>query len=193
MEEVVTPTPEVDEKEVLKNDVKNHWAEKEVSALIDLGIVTGDENKKLNLSNEVTRAEFATMIVKALDLKTEDTDCDFNDVNASDWYYQTVAICNANGIIQGSDSKFRPNDKITREEMAVILYRCLGDKFKTESKGDFADNDVVSSWAVDAVGNISAAGLIKGYEDGTFKPTNSLKRAEAMVVIYRLLEMGGAE
>ena len=89
----------------------------------------------------------------------------------------------------GSDGFFRPNDNITREDAALIVYRWLSrkdEKFLT--KKYFSDRGSISEYARDYVNALAGAGILNGNENGEFKPQNSITRAEAAQLIYSALQ-----
>lgn len=177
------------EKEFI--DTVNHWAETNILAMAELGIVNGVSENEFQPDRNVTRAEFATMISKALELD-EITENIYSDVPDDAWYKDVVLKCTKAGLIQGSDGMFRPNDLISREEMAVILYRAkhyigLGNE-ETVSLA-FADKDEISAWAKDAVASMAHEGIINGMGDNMFAPKNSATRAQAVVVLERILKL----
>jgi uncharacterized protein YnzC (UPF0291/DUF896 family) len=96
------------------------------------------------------------------------------------------------GIVSGyPDGTFRPQDTITRQEAAVVLFRLLAPG--AGDAGTYKDSGVISDWAEGAVKAISAAGIMSGYPDGTFRPQNSITRAETIVTLERGLALKVAE
>ena len=115
----------------------------------------------------------------------------FSDVAADAWYYPYVNAAANTGIIAGYDGRFRPDDRITREEMAVILGKATVFMEKKAGHGAitrFADSAEISDWAYEYVDEAATAGLISGMPDGTFAPHENTTRAQAASVIKRLLE-----
>ncbi|MBR2884063.1 MAG: S-layer homology domain-containing protein, partial [Clostridia bacterium] len=96
---------------------------------------------------------------------------------------------NANGIVTGiTENEFAPDNNITREQMATILYRYA----KKENKSGeitYTDKDAISDYALDATAWANAAGIMKGNEDGSFAPLRNASRAEAAAVFVRLLNL----
>ena len=130
------------------------------------------------------------MVVTALGLNTIDARAAFGDVSDKDWFAPYIKAAVDNGIVSGqSDDKFGVGENITRQDMAVILANALKylDKTTEGTGNSFKDASDVSDYAVNAVDTLSAAGIINGYEDGTFQPLNSANRAEAAKVIYGFL------
>lgn len=166
------------------------WAKDYVETLAGAGILSGVDGNRFEPSRPVTRAEFVSILQKALGLaRPEQTKTTFADVKEGAWYCDAVLAASAAGIVSGyQDGTFRPNSTITREEISVILSRVLKLSGKEQS-GGFKDGDSISSWSKSAVFSAAEKGLLKGYEDGTFRPKNTVNRAECAVMIYRMLDM----
>ena len=172
--------------EQLQKQLEGHWAEKEISQLIADGIVKGD-NGNLHLQQPVTRAEFAAMLVRSLGIAEETYSGGAADVSASDWYAGVIQACVSHGIMNGSDGKMRPNDDITREEMAKMAVSAVGEtETETAAAAAFSDSGAISGWAADYVAQAVAMGLLNGFEDGSFRPQEKTLREQAMVVAARM-------
>ncbi len=182
--EPVEAAPSEDEKKEL-TDVYSHWAEEAISALYKEGIVTGYEDNTFRPEKTLTRAEFVVMLGRILP-DTDSKEIAFSDVNDTDWFCKDVKKAVSYGIVQGADGKFMPYDYITREQLAVMIYRAL--KIEGASgNAAFSDYAEVSDYAKDAVNYLSANGIISGYEDNTIRPKNNTSRAEAAKLLYGLL------
>ena len=167
-------------------DISGHWAEQAVKTLAEENIINGFEDGSYRPENQVTRAEFAKMIVLALQLE-QSGDTAFADVSQSDWHYSYVSAAHTAGLIQGYAGVFRPDDAITREECAVILYRALEHNGITLSGTcSFTDENDIADWAKTAVLALGAEGLLQGF-DNRFQPQEETTRAEAAGMIYNLL------
>ena len=188
---VVDTKAEIDHSDnFVFDDMVGHWAQKDVMAMYDAGIVSGVTETTFEPDRNITRAEFATLIAKTLGLKPEVTTA-FYDVLAGDWFAGYVGATAKAGIIVGSDGTFRPNDTITRQEMAVIImkaYTYLGKKAGTGAIDNFADKAEIAVWAAPYVDQAATAGLISGMGDGTFAPLANATRAQAVSLISRLLK-----
>ena len=142
-------------------------------------------------NGNITRAEIATIYFRLLtDENREEfwaTENGFADVNANDWFNLAVStLDNAGVIVDVKDGNFRPNDPITRAELSVMAAQFCKVTGKLP-KTSFSDLDK-DYWAYDEITLIEYAGWIKGYPDGTFRPDNTVTRAEAMTIINRMLE-----
>lgn len=186
--QTVTIIPEIDKEKITFDDTVNHWAENEIVTLASDGIINGVGDKMFEPNRTITRAEFVTLTVKAFNL-TETTESSFNDVNDTDWFSTYVKRALKAGIIS-EDISFRPNDAISREEMVKIIvgaWRLENEEPQWINISDFNDKEEISDWAADYVNTAVTLGLVKGDDNKNFNPKNATTRAEAAVVLYRLL------
>ena len=170
-------------------DIAGHWAEEDIKIMYQKGIITGVTNTIFEPDREVTRAEFATMIVKSLGI-TSEISAGFKDVTPGVWYESYVNAAAQAGLIVGFSGEFRPDDLITREEMAVILakaYQYLGKQAVEGGIEKFSDKDDISDWAYSYVDAVTAAGLIQGITSETFAGKEHATRAQAASVLLRLI------
>lgn len=108
----------------------------------------------------------------------------FSDV-IGHWAADSIAKAVELGFIKGyPDYTFGPNDTVTREQFAVMLTRALSIESEDTSV-DFTDRDLIATWAKPAVASVVKAGIIKGYDDGSFAPKTSVKRTELVVMVAR--------
>ena len=114
----------------------------------------------------------------------------FSDVDNSKWYAEGISWAAAKGIITGySSDKFGPNDDITREQLAVMLWRYAGSPSATSSNLNFADADKISSWALEAMRWATENGIINGKNNGILDPTGKATRAQAAQMLKNFMEM----
>ena len=172
------------------SDILGHWAEKDITAMYERKIVSGVTDTTFEPDRAITRAEFATLMGKALNLKAANS-AGFRDVAEGAWYASNVNAAAAGGLITGYDGAFRPEDLITREEMAVIIAKAYTFLGKTAEKGGidkFADAGSISDWAKDSVDLAAAAGLISGVTESEFRPRENATRAQCVSILARLLK-----
>ena len=117
----------------------------------------------------------------------------FKDVLKDSYYEDAVSWAQENGIVSGvSKDEFAPDDNITREQIATIMYRYAVYKgvesVTLEENLTFKDSVDVSEYAVSAMNWIAGQDVIKGYEDNTVKPKNNATRAEATAIVQRFIE-----
>ena len=110
----------------------------------------------------------------------------FADVRPGHWFFYYVAWAYDAGLVQGFAGNFRPNDPITREELAAIIVRAQSASSPT-GNAPFTDADLVSSWAMQYVHTAHSMGLIIGDPCGSFRPRDNITRAETATAINRLL------
>ena len=168
-------------------DVKGLWCENIVNTLHDLGLVNGRTEDKFAPNDNLTRAELVQLLanLSGADLNAyANADAKFADVETNAWYYASVMWAADNNIVYGvGNDMFAPDTSITREDTAAIIYRYLGVDAAADSN-NFTDTNEISAYASDAVNTLSAVGIINGYPDNTFRPKNTITRAEAASVLY---------
>lgn len=170
-------------------DAVSHWAYESIIHMYTEGIVNGYEDGTFRPNNTVTRAEFVTMLINAVDLATTSTSgVSFTDVSDSAWYAQRVKLAAANNLVQGYGGMFRPLDNISRQDAAIVIYNAIaGAGYKVEGEKSFNDTASIADYAKPYVSALAANGVING-SDGSFLPTNTLTRAEAVKLIENLLD-----
>lgn len=163
-----------------------HWAEQSIVRAAELGIVQGTGGGQFGLGQQMTRAAFVTALCRTMSWQTVAPDNPtFSDVqDRSTWYYAAVETACANGALLTYSDRFRPDDPITREEMAVMLVRALGfASFAGTVQDDCPFADVTTSR-----GYICLAwhmGLMRGTSDTTFEPRRGSTREEAATLLLR--------
>lgn len=183
-------------------DMSGHWAEAPVYRMGARFVVNGTPDGEFLPDQAVTRAEFAAMIIRALGLEYEAEDApSFGDVSSSDWYHNAVQSANQHGLVKGfGNGVFRPEDSITREQAMSIAARAAGltgsvpALTREESEkllGAFADSSELSAWAESGVAFSLREGMTNGRDGGTIAPQSPITRAEAAVLIERMLEKLG--
>lgn len=174
-----------------KDVAADYWAADIIKEMAAKHIVQGVSADMFAPQADVTRAEFAALLVRALGLKANGPSS-FTDVSADAWYAEAVAAASQAGIVQGKDAAtFAPNAKITREEMSALLVRAYehkaGSKLAAGAEAQFADRSEAADWALAYIDAANAAGFIKGRNDNEFAPKAQLTRAESAQAIYTLL------
>ena len=172
-------------------DTAGHWAQTDIEKMYHKGIVSGVTATTFEPDRAITRAEFAALAVRALEL-TDHTPAGFSDIPEGDWYAPSVNAAANAGLITGYGGFFRPDDRITREEMAVVLakaYQFRGGEATGGSIHKFSDIAQISEWAADAVDLTTSAGLIAGMTTDTFAPQEYATRAQAAAILSRLLDI----
>ncbi|WP_028531561.1 S-layer homology domain-containing protein [Paenibacillus sp. UNC217MF] len=168
-----------------------------IEALTAKHIVQGTSETLFSPRKAVTRAEFSSMIVKALSLDRLITDrkeeAAYSDVRKGDWYYEDVKIMHQLQITKGyDDGTFKPNEPVTREQMVVMMMNALqilgqvqGGNAQASGKV-FADQNAISSWAQSSVNKAKEMKIISGTGQNLFMPKQSSNRADTAVLIWKM-------
>lgn len=183
-------------KKVIFEDVftDTDWASESVNALYEAGIVNGTSDETFEPNGQVTREQFAKMIVSMLGDGEQMYTTTFSDVESDAWYAPYIAMAKECGLVNGvSATEFGVGQPITREQMATMIYRAgllLGYQTNGVPK-TFTDESEISDYAKPAVNALTAGGVIKGTADGLFAPKATATRAEAACMIYNLMKKTG--
>ena len=155
------------------------------------GYVSGMGDGTFQPKKATTRAEFASMIAKAMGYTDSDAtgETRFTDVDADQWYAGAITYCYDNGIILGyEDNTFKPTQTITRQEAASILKNAFN--LNGSSSDKFPDDAKIANWAKANVYAVKHSGLMKGDADGNFRPTDTMTRAEAASIMMNAQRAG---
>lgn len=177
---------------------ESNWFFEPVCKLFQSGIIKGMTATTFVPAGDVTRAEFVTFLYRLDGEKKAEAKSIFTDVKEGNWFYDQIVWAAENGIVNGvTPTEFKPNDKITREQIVTILFRYASyANLNTAASADlteFADANKVSSYAVDAMKWAVASGIIKGDEKNNINPKGNATRAEAAAMIYRFEGVPAAE
>lgn len=171
------------------NDIDNHWAKSEISTMSNKGYVNGN-NGMFRPNDSITRAEFVSMMVRILDIESENANSSFIDVNSSDWFAPNVLAAVKNGMVKGyEDNTFRPHDPITRQEIGTIIGSILNENISDAQISEILSvyNDEVAGWAKVNVAISVKAGIIQGLPGNEFGGDQNATRAQAAVMLLRYL------
>lgn len=183
------------EDEVFTDVGAVEWAKNAITELNKKGIISGYDGKFFP-DDLITRAEVSKILCNVFEFKNiAGKSITFTDVDENAWYADCVTIMFQNGILSGeSAEKCMPERNITREEFAALVGRSLSvngfsftDNSDNTDKKTFADENKTSDFAKPYIEILSSAGIINGYGDNTFRPKENLSRAEAAVMIHRLV------
>ena len=197
---LVTTTVNMELHAATLTDISNHWAKEYIQTLVDAKAVNGYPDGTFKPNGTITRAAFLTVLVKAMGLELGDN-VYFDDMR-NHWSNPYVAASVEAGLIVVTDYpgdvsngfligyNFDPDVNITREEMAQIITRALGLEYQAFdiSATDFVDSASIDREIIGSVAIASESGIITGYPGGDFGPKKSATRAEACVMINRLLD-----
>lgn len=182
------PAPETPFADLAESD----WAKSAADFVAGMGLFTGGSGNTFAGGELMDRAMLVTVLHR-LSGKVSGESVGFADVAENAWYTDAVAWANENGIVTGTGAGFDPTGTITRETMALMLYRyaMLLGLDTTEKAGEvsaFSDGDKTSPWAADAIAWATGAGLISGKNGGLLDPTGNATRAEVAVILQRFVE-----
>jgi len=169
------------------SDISNHWAKMQIGDWVDKGLVNGYSDGTFRPDNNITRAEFMVLVNGAFGY-SDMVSIDYKDVTASDWYADTVAKAKAAGYIAGyTDGTVKPNNPISRQEAAIVIMQVKQLTQNQTGADKFTDATSMPAWSKGGIGAVVIAGIMSGYPDGTFKASNSITRAEAVVALNKAL------
>lgn len=175
------------------NDVSaNDWFASAVDYVTGKGMMNGTADNTFSPKAHTTRGMVVTVLYR-LENQPSTSAASFTDVASGAYYANAVAWANANGIVSGYGSgKFGPNDKVTREQLAAILYRYAQykkyDVSGAKSLDGYTDAQSVSSYAVPALQWANAAGIVTGKSGSKLDPKGNATRAEVAAMLMRFCE-----
>jgi hypothetical protein len=170
-----------------------HWAAEMIEELCLKGYINGYPDGTFKPDNNITRAEMTKILVKVQGLEEADPDMpQFKDVNPSDWYYGYIEAAARAGLVKGYETgEFRPNQKITREEIAALICRAMGKESEAASlanvRTEFTDDQDIAAWARGYVVIEFREGIVNGYPDQSFGPKKNATRAEVCAMVFRYI------
>ena len=168
---------------------KAQWAYESVKWLKARGIVSGTDTGAFEPDRQVTREEFAKMIVLASGILVNNQSADFADLTSGAWYVPYIGAATEAGIVGGvGDGHFGIGRNITRQDMVVMAKRALDTKAvqltKVKDYTAFTDADTFADYAIDSVKVLFEAGIVNGKGENLFDPNGTATRAEAAKIIY---------
>jgi spore germination protein YaaH len=177
----IQKTPVVEFKDVSKSN----WSAFAVETAAKIGFVNGYEDGTFHPEAKITRAEFATILVKALGLKNTGNDS-FADTKGH-WAAESINALKSSGIAGGyNDGTFKPDQENSRAEIVTMLAKVMNlDKVSTIGKF----SDVRGHWAEQSINALANAGIVSGNGTGAFDPNVTASREESVVMILRMLNV----
>lgn len=170
------------------NDISGHWAESYINEAVSQGFIKGYPDGSFKPDAQVSRAEFVSMINRALE-NSGSASISFSDVSRGDWYYEDVAkAVRASYVLGYNDSTFRPGRSITRQEACVMISKFVPTYGESGRLQNFPDYRSIASWAYTAMSKVNGKGYIGGYADGKIHPLDNLTRAQAAKIISEIID-----
>ena len=181
-------------------DIAGHWAEQEILRMTDLGFINGMSPTEFAPNRNVTRAEFAALLVRILAIPaTTSASSIFGDVAPDAWYFSPVVTAAESGLVTGiTSTEYVPDDNITREQMAVMVARALSYKSlgRYLSSADidsilqnFTDGAEIADWSKNGIATAYDNGIVQGRDDGSFDTQSNATRAEAVTMLARIYDL----
>lgn len=190
-EEIPQTTSSAQKGDTVFTDVLDtQWYYDDITFVYSRNLMNGMSETTFEPETAASRAMVVTLLYRLAGASGNAESCTFRDLSEDDWFYQAVEWAYVNGITTGiSDTEFAPNQSVTREQFVTFLYRYAGAKGYISSAGQsldgYADGTSLSDYAENAMSWAVAAGLVKGYDDSTLRPQNSLSRSELAALMHR--------
>jgi hypothetical protein len=168
-------------------DISKHWAKASIVKLADLKLIEGYGNYRFLPDRTITRAEAVAIINQAFSWTSQGV-VSFHDVAKTDWFADSVANASYAGVVTGySDGSFKPNQTLTRMEMAAMLANAKGGITAASSQSSFSDIRK-GYWGTDILQGMKKHGWIAGYSDGSFQPEQPATRAEFSELLVKIMK-----
>lgn len=176
----------------LFSDIQDHWAQEDILAVEALGLMTGTGEGRFQPQQPMSRAMLMTVLFRLDGAGPQESpNIPYSDVAPDSWYAPYVAWASANGVAAGmDDGTFRPNAPVSREQIAVFLYRFTQHRGSAAPAGtelSFPDSGSVSPWAEEALRWAVGEGIVNGRANGLLDPKGAATRAEVAVLLRRYL------
>ena len=170
------------------------WAKDSIERLAEAGVIQGDGPNTFGPGKNITRADFAVLLVRAFAPDTGAAEENFADVSPEDYFAEELAKAKAAGIARGiGNNRFNPRGQVTRQDMMVMLARAMDaagielPEADAEELKSFTDGAQVADYAREAVSRLVKDGIIAG-DKGRINPQGYATRAEVAVVLDRILQ-----
>ena len=175
------------------SDIGGHWAEKQMQAFINQGLLSGYGDGTYGPDDVITRSQFAALVNAAAGLTAETEISAYTDVAESAWYYSALKKALAAGYMQGTSSNtLAPEAMVTREQAVTMLAKLLGMSPAEEDDralNRYSDLDQVSDWAVEPFAAVVKSGYVTGTSETTLSPKAPLTRAQGVTILYNALDL----
>lgn len=191
---VITPVPVLPPEEISFSDVTSgHWAESAINSLAKQNVLTGVGDNVFGLDLDVTREQFAKMIILAFELSIVEDDIVFSDTDRGSWSYPYLVSAYKYGIMNGySETEMGGSESMTRQELCALVYRALQVKeieLEPQNNMVFSDEESIDVYAKDSVNALRGAGIVTGMGENRFAPKENVTRAMAAVILNRAINI----
>lgn len=168
---------------------RSAWYHDGVHYCVEHGLMVGTSKTTFSPNNATTRGMIVTILWRLEGSPLVSTSLDYDDVKPEDWHGEAVRWADSAGVVTGyGNGKFGPNDPITREQMAAMLWRYAGSSKVNGSLSSFADGAQTSSWAQPAMIWAVEEGLITGVGNDRLEPRGQATRAQAATILMRFAQ-----
>ncbi|MFD0957876.1 S8 family serine peptidase [Paenibacillus chungangensis] len=169
-------------------DIGGHWAQEEIAALTQEGVIHGVGNYSFKPDRSITRAEAVALIVKAYNPNVANLPGNnFSDLNSTHWSYSYIMTAVREGWVNGfPDGRFKPDQPVTRAEMAIMIGNAENIRPRTPLSPPFADVPM-REWYAPMLYSMMLEGKLKGMQGNSYKPDDQASRAQFTTLIYRYL------
>ncbi len=172
---------------------EDSWYANAVNYVSAAGYMKGTSKDAFSPGEDVTRAMFVTILSRVARAQTDNTVSAFSDVAANQYYSGAIDWAAEKEIVNGvGGGLFAPYRSITRQDLAVMLYRfvnAMGYELSAGESRTYTDEAAISAYAADAVRFVTSTGLFAGYQDGSFRPKATATRAQTAVIVMRLAQL----
>jgi len=167
---------------------EGYWANEAIDAAIGNGLLQGKENGNIDSEANLTRAEMATIMVRAFGATVSADISEYTDLQPSAWYYDEFAKAVHMRVFEGDGTgRMRPNDNITREEVFAVVARALVLRNSDHSPlNKFNDASDISNWAKDYMSILAQKSYVNGDNLGNCNPKKNITRAEFAQLMHNI-------
>lgn len=187
---VVADMPKTEEDNPAFTDVKGHWGEEYINSVVEKKIFMGTSKTTFEPNANITRAMIVTTLYRLEGMPKVENPAKFTDVKTNMWYSDPIAWAAANDIVKGyEDKSYKPDQEVTREEMAAIISRYLAYKAVPVTPmvpEAFADQDKIATWALSDVQTVQVLKIMSGKPGNLFDPQGKATRAELAKVMHEI-------
>ena len=184
-------------KGVYFDDLTNHaWAAEAINGLYEKNIINGKSDRAYFPQDSITREEAIVLIVRMFGFSANsETELIYRDVSSDAWYYSQVKAASDNNIVGGiSDDYMGIGMSVTRQDFLTMLLRAVITEssvnvYEVANEKEYTDNKEIDEYAKEAVRLFSGLEVINGYDDGSFRPKNTITRAEAAQMLYKVYKL----
>ena len=168
---------------------KSDWFYDSVKSIYELGLMVGTDEDHFSPKLTTSRAMIATILWRHMDSPAPANECAYSDCILNSYYTQAVAWGTEQGLLHGyGKGRFGPNDPITREQLAVMLWKYAGSPTSNSGLNGFQDSGRVSGYALPALQWAVEKGIMSGKGNGVLDPKGNATRAEAASMLMKFCE-----